>query len=88
MKTLDPGKLEYKKDRNGASFFQDQSLSKCINFRIEPCISASQIRVFPSGGTGGPPHHDFVPLHQGLVPLQKFPENNNLLLKIPHESTS
>ena len=47
------------------------------------------------GGTGGSPHHDFVPLHQGLVPLpQKFPENNtkndsllfsnnSLLLKIP-----
>ena len=34
-------------------------------------------RVFPSRGTGGFPHHDFVPLYQGLVrPPQKFPENN------------
>ena len=50
-------------------------------------------RVFPSGGeTGGIPQSRLCPLHQGLVPPQKFlennRENNSLLLKIaPHEST-
>ena len=49
--------------------------------------------AFPSGG-GTETHHDFVPLHQGLLPPQKFPEdnrenivllffNNSLLLKVP-----
>ena len=56
-------------------------------------------RVFPSGGTGGSLYHDFVPLHRGLVPHKKFPENNRetiaycsqtiaYFLKSPHESTS
>ena len=34
---------------------------------------------FPQWGTGGSPHRNFVPFHQGLVPPKNFPENNNVL---------
>ena len=47
------------------------------------------LRVFPSGGNWGLPHHDFVVLHQILAPPpQKFLENNSILLKISLPATS
>ena len=63
--------------------FAISSMHISLLMKFTTHIFSRQFRVFPSGGTGGSPHQDFVPLHPHKNLQKNNRESKSLLLKIP-----